>query len=135
MSREYRVDKTKIKCTKTDLMNSRSYINYYERLKNIAMNMFEWQNLPDSVDVRWLEWCLFEFGYCLFFEDEVMGYLTLNCSIGGRLNVYRTPTYYRPITPSGIVFPSYNIGAAYRCYRINLQKTAVISSWCKQCNI
>lgn len=109
MSREYRVDKTKIKCTKTDLMNSRSYINYYERLKNIAMNMFEWYNLPDSVDVRWLELCLFEFGYCLFFKDEVMGYLTLNCSIGGQLNVYRTPTYYRPITPSGIVFPSYNI--------------------------
>lgn len=99
----------KMKTPKSMIMNSRSFMNYYERLKNIALNMFEWKNLPRTVDVRWLELCLFEFGYCLFFFDDELGFLTLNCSIGGRLNVYRTPTLYRPITPSGIVFPEYTI--------------------------
>lgn len=53
--------------------------------------MFEWKNLPNSVDSRFLEDCLFRDGFCVFFKDEVMGYLCLKTMIGGELDVYNIP--------------------------------------------
>lgn len=65
------------------------------------MSMFEWKNLPDSVDERFLEMCLFGEGMCIFFEDEVLGYLGLQCAIGGPLNVYRIPVERRAYATNG----------------------------------
>lgn len=65
---------------------------YYHRLKELALSMFEWINLPDSVDSRFMEDCLFRDGFCAFFKDEVMGYLCLKTMIGGELDVYNIPT-------------------------------------------
>lgn len=72
-------------------MNNRTYLQYYNRLTELAISMFEWKNLPDTVDPRFLEMCLFSDGMCVFFKDEVLGYLGLQCMIGGHLNVYRIP--------------------------------------------
>lgn len=82
-------------------MNNRTYLQYYNRLTELALSMFEWKNLPPTVDPRFLEMCLFSDGYCVFFEDEVLGYLTLQCMIGGRLNVYRIPTERRAYATNG----------------------------------
>lgn len=71
--------------------NNRTYLQYYNRLTELALSMFEWKNLPESVDQRFLEMCLFSDGYAVFFEDDVLGYLCLQCMIGGKLNVYRIP--------------------------------------------
>lgn len=65
--------------------------HYYHRLKELALSMFEWKNLPDSVDNRFLEDCLFRDGFCVFFKDEVMDYLCLKTMIGGQLDVYNIP--------------------------------------------
>lgn len=73
-------------------MNNRTYMQYYNRLTELALSMFEWKNLPKTVDQRFLEMCLFSDGMCVFFEDEVLGYLGLRCMIGGNLNVYQIPT-------------------------------------------
>ena len=72
-------------------MNVQNYAFYTERLTELALSMFEWKNLPKTVDQRFLEMCLFSDGMCVFFEDEVLGYLGLRCMIGGKLNVYRIP--------------------------------------------
>ena len=71
------------------MMNNRTYLQYYNRLTELAVSMFEWENLPDTVDARFLELCLFGDGMCVFFKDEVLGYLALQTTIGGELNVYR----------------------------------------------
>ena len=63
--------------------------------------MFEWLNLPDTIDARFLELCLFGEGYSVFFKDEVLGFLSLQCAIGGELNVYRIPTNRRAYATSG----------------------------------
>lgn len=100
------------------LMNNRTYLQYYNRLTELAISMFEWKNLPDSVDPRFLEMCLFSDGMAVFFEDEVLGYLCLQVMIGGKLNVYRIPTdrrayatngYNKPLdeTNSVIIFNNY----------------------------
>ena len=72
-------------------INNKSYIQYYNRLTELAISMFEWKNLPDSIDERFLEMCLFSDGMCVFFEDDVLGFLALQVLIGGKLNVYRIP--------------------------------------------
>lgn len=87
--------------------NNAVFNDYYTRLKNLAINMFEWTNLPPSVDERFLELTLFEQGYCLFFYDEDLafnestGYIALTCTFGSPLNVYRIPTQYRAYSVNG----------------------------------
>lgn len=82
-------------------MNNRTYMQYYNRLTELAISMFEWKNLPKTVDPRFLEMCLFSDGMCVFFEDEVLGYLGLRCMIGGRLNVYQIPTDRKAYATNG----------------------------------
>ena len=81
--------------------NQMGYMLYYQRLMELSISMFEWLNLPDTIDARFLELCLFGEGYSVFFKDEVLGFLSLQCAIGGELNVYRIPTNRRAYATSG----------------------------------
>jgi len=83
------------------LMNNQTYLQYYNRLTELAISMFEWVNVPDTIDVRFLELCLYSDGMCVFFVDDVLGYLSLQCMIGGHLNVYRIPNERRAYAPNG----------------------------------
>lgn len=83
------------------LMNNRTYLQYYNRLTELAVSMFEWVNLPDTIDARFLELCLFSDGMSVFFKDEVLGFLALQTTIGGHLNVYRIPTERRAFAQNG----------------------------------
>lgn len=82
-------------------LNNASYIQYYDRLTELSISMFEWRNLPDSVDPRFLELTLFAKGMAVFFKDEVEGFLALQCAISGPLNVYRIPTRRRAYAVNG----------------------------------
>lgn len=73
------------------LQNQRTYLQYVNRLTELSISMFDWKNLPDTIDARFLELALFNDGMAVFFKDEVMGYLGLQVMIGGRLDVYRIP--------------------------------------------
>lgn len=57
--------------------------------------MFEWKNLPESVDARYIELHLFENGCMVYFKDEVIGDLCLDCVASGRLDVYGNPILRR----------------------------------------
>ena len=81
--------------------NKVDYIGYFDRLTELSISMFEWKNLPDTVDERFLELTLFYDGYVVFFYDEVLGYLTLQCSIGGDLDVYRIPVRRNAFSANG----------------------------------
>ena len=84
------------------LVNNRTFNAWYNRLKEIAITCFTWENLPDTIDKRFLELCLFERGMCLFFKDEDLdGYLALNTTIGGKLNVYNIPVERRAYATNG----------------------------------
>ena len=82
-------------------LNNKTYIDYYNRLMELALNVFEWENLPPSVDERFLELTLYEMGYCLYFNDEIIGNLALTCTIGGQLDVYRIPVLRRAYAVNG----------------------------------
>ena len=81
--------------------NNITFQYYYNRLTELAISMFEWKNLPESVDPRFLELTLFSDGMCIFFRDEVMGELALQTMIGGNLSVYRIPKIRRAYATNG----------------------------------
>jgi hypothetical protein len=82
-------------------LNNKTYSDYYNRLMELALNVFEWENLPPSVDERFIELTLYEIGYCLYFNDEIIGNLALTCTIGGQLDVYRIPLLRRAYAVNG----------------------------------
>lgn len=77
------------------LMNNRTYLQYLNRLTELAISMFEWKGLPATVDPRYLELHLFENGCMVYFNDEVIGDLCLDCIVSGRLDVYGVPLIRR----------------------------------------
>ena len=91
--------------------NDRNVISmqyYLSRLSELAMSMFKWENLPDSIDPRFLEYTLFYEGVAIFFRDEFLevnnsdsGYLALQVALGGNLDVYRVPDYRRAYATNG----------------------------------
>lgn len=76
-------------------LNNLTYRQYLNRLTELAISMFEWKNLPDTVDARYLELHLFESGCMVYFKDEVIGDLCLDCIVNGRLDVYGNPLLRR----------------------------------------
>lgn len=81
--------------------NNASYMQYYYRLVELAISMFEWKNLPGSVDPRFLELSLFTEGQAVFFRDEELGFLGLRCATNGGFNVYRVPINRRAYADNG----------------------------------
>ena len=77
------------------ILNTHSYRYYFNKLFELAISMFEWKNLPPSVNRRYLELELFETGCMVYFQDDVMGDLCLNCLYNGRLDVYGDPVLRR----------------------------------------
>lgn len=74
------------------LLNSRTYVDYLERMKKIAMSMFEWVNLPDSMNSRFLEMCLYYKGQAALLYDENFGYINTQAADSGYINIYGLPT-------------------------------------------
>lgn len=85
--------------------NTLTYMQYLRRLMELSMSMFEWKNLPSTVDPRYIELRLFEIGSVVFFKDDVLGELCLDCIQQGNFDVYGNPITRR----------------AYSCYN-NYQK-------------
>lgn len=82
--------------------NNANFMMYYNRLVELSMSMFEWRNLPDTIDTRYLELALFGDGMAVFFYDDVLGsYLALRTVIGGQLNLYNIPTDRRAYASNG----------------------------------
>lgn len=82
-------------------LNNVTFMDYYYRIEEIAINMFEWANLPDSVDERFIELILCEYGYGVYFDDPVLGNLFLTCMTMEPLDVYRYPTKRRAYSVNG----------------------------------
>lgn len=79
--------------------NSQSWVYYANRLTELAISLFEWKNLPETVDERYLELALFKNGSAVFFQDEVLGYLALQVMGNGYLDIYGIPKRRRAYAP------------------------------------
>jgi hypothetical protein len=79
---------------KTPNMNMLTSNDYYDRLKLIALSLFEWKGLPESCNPRFLELTLYLYGKALFINDPELGFLNMRCTPSGTLNNYDEPISY-----------------------------------------
>ena len=76
---------------------------YYDKLKEIAITLFKWVNLPEEIDARFLELSLFECGEIVFAQDEVTGlYFVMRNVNAGKLDKYDRPIYRRLYANNGL---------------------------------
>ena len=73
------------------LDNNATYLTYYQRLLELSISMFDWKNLPPTIDSRYIELMLFEKGSVVYFDDEAIGNLCLDCISQGQFDVYGFP--------------------------------------------
>ncbi len=77
-------------------INNRIYTDYFYRLMLISKSLFEWHNLPDEINEKWIERYLFTEGECLFYKDPNLGYMVTKLAPTGNLNYYDEPTNVQP---------------------------------------
>lgn len=73
-------------------VNDDTYYDYLERLKKIALSMFEWINLPESMDSRYIEWCLYYSGQAALLKNKDDIFINTRACSAGELNIYELPT-------------------------------------------
>ena len=74
------------------LVNDLTYQDYLERFKKVALSVFEWVNLPPSMNAMWLEKCLYYNGQASILKDKNYGFINTKCCSNGKINIYGLPT-------------------------------------------
>lgn len=82
---------------KSKAINNRTYSDYYYRLMLLARSVFEWKNLPNGINERWIERFLYFHGCCMFYYDEILGYVVAKTAPFSQLNEYDEPTSLMPV--------------------------------------
>lgn len=84
------------------LANRWDYVQYEDMLLNIALSRFEWDGLPDTCDMRYLEKALLFNGQALYLRDPDMDIdLTLKVVLSGKFDVYGIPTMRKAYGQNG----------------------------------
>ena len=73
------------------LLNDQTYLDYLERFKKVALSMFEWVNLPKTMNAMYLEKCLYYYGSAALLKDEKYGFINTKCSTSDTINIYGLP--------------------------------------------
>lgn len=81
--------------------NMRSYYYYFNRLKELAISSFIYEDLPDTMDARFLEETLFNNGCALLFRDDVIGDINTQVALNGQFNIYNIPKRRRAYASNG----------------------------------
>lgn len=74
------------------ILNASTYNDYLARMRKIALSMFEWQNLPATMNSRYLELCLYYKGQAALLYDDDYGYINTQAADSGYINIYGLPT-------------------------------------------
>ena len=73
------------------IVNDATFIDYLNRFRRIALSIFEWVNLPKSMDARYLEQCLYYGGQATLLFDKKYGFINTKCTGSGNINIYGLP--------------------------------------------
>ena len=73
-------------------LNNATFMDYIERFKKLALSIFEWVNLPKSMNARYLEQCLYYDGMAAFLKHDKYGLINTRCCSDGNINIYGLPT-------------------------------------------
>ena len=108
------------KLINSQLTNMKTYLMYREEMLTLAENVFEFKNLPEFIDVSYLNKTLLRNGSIAFFKDEVLGLIALPYDVIGNFDIYGRPieimaraangTYYKKLTRNEFVIMYDNNG-------------------------
>lgn len=79
----------------TQYVNAKTYDDYLQRFKKIALSIFDWQDLPPGMDAMFLERCLYYDGKASFLYDDTTGFMNLKATSSGGINMYDKPIRLR----------------------------------------
>ena len=95
------------KLINSQLTNMKTYLMYRQEMLTLAENVFEFKNLPEFIDVSYLNKTLLRNGSIAFFKDEVLGLIALPYDVIGNFDIYGRPlkimaraangTYYKKL--------------------------------------
>lgn len=107
--------------------NNALYFMYLDNLTELSLAMFDWKNLPETIDPRFLELTLFTDGQAVFFYDEGIGnYLALQVTTGsGGFTVYRVPVGRRAYAVNGYQNNNLNPSNSVIIYNNMLRKNSI----------
>lgn len=75
-------------------INTATYNYYYTRMRNLAMSVYQWDNLPETCNARWLEKQLYYRGIAAFVNDPDIGWLSLAVNPEDTINIYGESLHY-----------------------------------------
>lgn len=90
-----------------EMENNQTEFIYQTYLMQIALNMFQYENLPETIDEFYLEYILQTRGYLITVDDPTFGLTAVECALGGRINHYYMPTFFRGVDPTGELTKDY----------------------------
>ena len=79
----------------SQLSNYQTYLMYRRQLLSLAENVFTFKNMPNFIDISYVNSILVNVGSIAFFYDEFLGLLALPYVNQGTLDVYGRPTKIR----------------------------------------
>lgn len=81
----------KTKIINSQLSNFKTYRSYFRQMLTLAENVFEFENLPEFIDVAYMNKKLLRRGSVAFSKDEELGVIALPYRSIGTLDVYGRP--------------------------------------------
>ena len=87
--------------------NTASFDYWLHNLRSLALGSFEWVNVPESIDPRFIELCMLDYGMGGFFnmtepgESSVENYAFAQATPLSRLNLYWNPNRVKFIPANG----------------------------------
>ena len=93
------------------LTSADGFTHYFNMLYDKVSNMFIWENIPKSIDINYLNRCLFLKGHCAIFKKNDTFYAASG-NFSGQPNEYYQPTEYVIANP---VLGSYNLKIGKEC--------------------
>lgn len=82
-------------------LNSRSYIMYRDWILSMAIKRYKWIGLPDTCDIRYLEWTLATQGQATIAYSDQIGAWVSTQATSGPINLYDNPTSWESIGNNG----------------------------------
>ena len=74
------------------ILNDQTFQLYCDIFEDVARSMFEWENLPKSMNEIWLERSLYYDGQAAILKDKKFGFINTRATTAGKLNLYGLPT-------------------------------------------
>ena len=99
------------------MANNLTFSYYYYKLMLIARALFDWQDLPNNMDERWIEKYLFTSGKCIFYKDPTLGFMVAGLAQQGSINCYGDPTDVYPVAEN-YVYAGPKLVNGENCYII-----------------